>query len=81
MGQIKSAPDFSLVKNKLYFIDAMRYDDGRAHTSADYHAGDFHPDERPVDRKILESLLNEWENLIPRGQGSMLAPDLSARFL
>lgn len=76
MGQIKSAPDFSLVKNKLYFIDAMRYDDGRAHTSADYHAGDFHPDERPVDRKILESLLNEWENLIPRGQGSMLAPEL-----
>ena len=78
MDQLRDAPDFSPVRNKLYFVDAMRYDDGRAHTSADFHAADFHPDQRPIDRRVLETMLNEWENLIPRGQaaGSVLAPEL-----
>ena len=38
MDQVVSAPDYDDVQNKIFLIDGMVYDDGRSHTSADYHA-------------------------------------------
>lgn len=78
MDQIKGAPDFQTVGNKLFFVDAMPYDDGRSHTSADYHAGDYHPSLPMTSRQVLEDSVQDWINRIPRGRmvGSLLAPEL-----
>lgn len=79
MDQIKNAPDFAAVRSKIFFIDGMRYDDGRRHTSADYHAGDFRPADQPTDRQILDANTQEWVNSIPRGQmaGGLIIPELA----
>lgn len=78
MDQIKEAPDFQTIRNKVFFVDAMTYDDGRSHTSADYHAGDFHPTGNLISQDDLEREINQWVNQIPRGKmaGGLLAPEL-----
>ncbi len=78
MDQIKGAPDFQAVGNKIFFVDAMPYDDGRSHTSADYHAGDYHPSHSMNSREDLEASVQDWVNQIPRGRmtGSLVAPEL-----
>ncbi len=77
MDQIKGAPDFPSIRNQVFFIDGMRYDDGRSHTTADFHAGDLRPD-RPLDSLVaFEEILNNWRNAIPRRgmPGGLVIPE------
>ncbi|MFA5586685.1 MAG: hypothetical protein WDA02_09200 [Saccharofermentanales bacterium] len=78
MDRIKAAPDFAAVKNQIFFIDGMHYDDGRSHTTADYHAGDFSLDQPILSEEILETVRNEWINRIPRRgmSGGLIVPEL-----
>ncbi|HZK29210.1 MAG TPA: hypothetical protein VFD19_03225, partial [Clostridia bacterium] len=78
MDHLQETPDFADIRHKVFFIDAMRYDDGRCHTSADYHAGDFLVHEPVTDTDMLETIVNEWINEIPRSRigGSTFMPEL-----
>ncbi len=78
MNQLTATPDFSDIRHKLFFIDSMRYDDGRCHTTVDYHAGDFIIHEPVTDAIKLEAIVNEWINEIPRRRiaGSTFMPEL-----
>lgn len=78
MDQIQGAADFQAIRNKVFFVDAMPYDDGRSHTSADYHSSDFHPVGQLTNKDQLEGLVQAWVNQIPRGKmaGGLLVPEL-----
>lgn len=78
MDRIKSSPDFQAIRNKVFFVDAMVYDDGRSHTSADYHAGDFMVKESLTSLTGLEAAVQAFVNTIPRGKisGGLLSPEL-----
>lgn len=78
MDQIKAAPDFQGIRNQVFFIDSMQYDDGRSHTTADYHAGDLILSQSLDSEEALEEVLNDWINKIPRRgmSGGVLVPEL-----
>ncbi|NLB50704.1 MAG: hypothetical protein GX809_03870 [Clostridiaceae bacterium] len=78
MDQIRAAPDFAAIRNQVFFIDAMHYEDGRSHTSADYHAGDLRLSQPLDSRQALEETLNDWINSIPRRgtSGGVIVPEL-----
>ncbi len=78
MDQIKAAPDFQGIRNQVFFIDSMQYDDGRSHTTADYHAGDLRLGQPLDSEETLEEILNDWINSIPRRgmSGGVLVPEL-----
>ncbi|NLA96314.1 MAG: hypothetical protein GX838_05695 [Clostridiaceae bacterium] len=78
MDQIKAAPDFQGIRNQVFFIDSMQYDDGRSHTTADYHAGDLRLGQPLDSEEAFEETLNDWINSIPRRSmsGGVLVPEL-----
>ncbi len=78
MDQIVSAPDYDDVQNKIFLIDGMAYDDGRSHTSADYHAGDLLLDGPLRNETDVEANITRWVNSIPRRRmiGDRFMPEL-----
>jgi photosystem II stability/assembly factor-like uncharacterized protein len=78
MDQIVSAPDYDDVQNKIFLIDGMIYDDGRSHTSADYHAGDLLLDGPLREAADVEANVMRWVNSIPRRRmiGDRFMPEL-----
>lgn len=78
MDQIVSAPDYDDVQNKIFFIDGMVYDDGRSHTSTDYHAGDLLLDGPLKESADVEANITRWVNSIPRRRmiGDRFMPEL-----
>ncbi len=78
MEQIVGAPDYHDVKNKVFIIDGMTYDDGRSHTAADFHAGDFLLDGPIRNAEDVEANVTRWVNSIPRRRmaGDRFMPEL-----
>ncbi len=78
MDQIVTAPDYHDVQNKIFLIDGMKYDDGRSHTSADYHAGDLLLDGPIRESADVEANVTRWVNSIPRRRmvGDRFMPEL-----
>ncbi|HPX92715.1 MAG TPA: hypothetical protein PK646_00760 [Bacillota bacterium] len=83
MDQIKSAPDFQGIRNQVFFIDSMQYDDGRSHTSADFHAGDLRLSRPLESEEAVEAALNDWINSMPRRgmSGGVPVPELARSVL
>ncbi|MGI6506860.1 MAG: hypothetical protein ACOX4A_00505 [Saccharofermentanales bacterium] len=78
MDQIVTAPDYHDVQNKIFLIDGMKYEDGRSHTSADYHAGDLLLDGPIREAADVEANITRWINSIPRRRtiGDRFMPEL-----
>ena len=78
MDQIVTAPDYYDVQNKIFLIDGMKYEDGRSHTSADYHAGDLLLDGPIREAADVEANITRWINSIPRRRtiGDRFMPEL-----
>ncbi|HHW92896.1 MAG TPA: hypothetical protein GX734_00110 [Clostridiaceae bacterium] len=66
MDQIMTAPDYPDVQNKIFLIDGMKYDDGKIHTLADYHAGDLLIDGPIKEAADVDANIARWVNSIPR---------------
>lgn len=75
MRQLEQAPDFNDVRHRVFFIDGMPYDDGRTHTSADFHGSDLVLTDRFMTENELARSIDRWVSDIPRrgvtGQGFM----------
>ncbi len=66
IDQLSSSPEFHTIRNRVYFIDGMCYEDGRSHTSTDYHAGDFVIKKPFATIDEFNVILEEWVNAMPR---------------
>ena len=66
IDRLSSSPEFHAIRNRVFFIDGMRYEDGRSHTSTDYHAGDFINRTPFANTEEYNVVLEEWVNAMPR---------------